>query len=137
MVRDSDNGGSAILTATTANNNPDDPNLKTLLDFKKVVVEEQKSGEKKIEEINTQLEGVKKQIDEERIQLDDLRSKLKQVNKEKDAEYPKFMELRNNIIDTKNQMRSLDDKVAALPLRRPSLGRSIVTCIASRNRLNK
>ena len=113
MVRDSDNGGSAILTATTANNNPDDPNLKTLLDFKKVVVEEQKSGEKKIEEINTQLEGVKKQIDEERIQLDDLRSKLKQVNKEKDAEYPKFMELRNNIIDTKNQMRSLDDKVAA------------------------
>jgi len=113
VVRDSDNGGSAILTATTANNNPDDPNLKTLLDFKKVVVEEQKSGEKKIEEINTQLEGVKKQIDEERIQLDDLRSKLKQVNKEKDAEYPKFMELRNNIIDTKNQMRSLDDKVAA------------------------
>jgi len=113
VVRDSDNGGSAILTATTANNNPDDPNLKTLLDFKKVVVEEQKSGEKKIEEINTQLEGVKKHIDEERIQLDDLRSKLKQVNKEKDAEYPKFMELRNNIIDTKNQMRSLDDKVAA------------------------
>jgi len=113
VVRDSDNGGRAILTATTANNNPDDPNLKTLLDFKKVVVEEQKSGEKKIEEINTQLEGVKKQIDEERIQLDDLRSKLKQVNKEKDAEYPKFMELRNNIIDTKNQMRSLDDKVAA------------------------
>ena len=113
MVRDSDNGGSAILTATTANNNPDDPNLKTLLDFKKMVVEEQKSGEKRIEEINTQLEGVKKQIDEERIQLDDLRSKLKQVNKEKDAEYPKFMELRNNIIDTKNQMRSLDDKVAA------------------------
>ena len=113
MVRDSDNGGSAILTATTANNNPDDPNLKTLLDFKKMVVEEQKSGEKRIEEINTQLEGVKKQIDEERIQLDDLRSKLKQVNKEKDAEYPKFMELRNNIIDAKNQMRSLDDKVAA------------------------
>jgi len=113
VVRDSDNGGSAILTATTANNNPDDPNLKTLLDFKKMVVEEQKSGEKRIEEINTQLEGVKKQIDEERIQLDDLRSKLKQVNKEKDAEYPKFMELRNNIIDTKNQMRSLDDKVAA------------------------
>jgi len=101
------------LTATTANNNPDDPNLKTLLEFKKMVVEKQKSGEKKIEEINTQLEGVKKQIDEERIQLDDLRSKLKQVNKEKDAEYPKFMELRNNIIDTKNQMRSLDDKVAA------------------------
>ena len=112
MVRDSDNGGSAILTATTSNSNPDDPNLKTLLEFKKVVVEEQNSGEKKIEEINGQLEGVKKRIDEERIQLDDLRSKLKQVNKEKDAEYPKFMEMRNSIIETKNQMRSLDDKVS-------------------------
>jgi uncharacterized coiled-coil DUF342 family protein len=113
VVRDSDSGGSAILTATTANNNnPDDPNLKTLLDFKKAVLEEQKAGEKKIEDINNQLESVKKQIDEERIQLDELRSKLKQVNEEKDAEYPKFMELRNSLIEAKNQMRSLDDKVS-------------------------
>ncbi|HUG96045.1 MAG TPA: hypothetical protein VMJ94_00755, partial [Nitrososphaera sp.] len=100
------------MTATTSNGNPEDPNLKTLLDFKKAVVEEQKMGETKIDEINTQLEGVKKQIDEERMQLDDLRSKLKQVNNERDAEYPKFVELRNNLIEAKNQMRSLDDKVS-------------------------
>ena len=112
MVRDSENGGSAILTATTENGNDSDPNLKTLLEFKKAVLEEQKTGEKKIEEINNSLEGVKKKIDEERIQLDDLRTKLKQVNEEKDAEYPKFMELRNSLIETKNQMKSLDDKVS-------------------------
>jgi uncharacterized coiled-coil DUF342 family protein len=112
VVRDSENGGSAILTATTENGNDSDPNLKTLLEFKKAVLEEQKTGEKKIEEINTSLEGVKKKIDEERIQLDDLRTKLKQVNEEKDAEYPKFMELRNILIETKNQMKSLDDKVS-------------------------
>jgi uncharacterized coiled-coil DUF342 family protein len=100
------------LTATTENGNDSDPNLKTLLEFKKAVLEEQKTGEKRIEEINTSLEGVKKKIDEERIQLDDLRTKLKQVNEEKDAEYPKFMELRNSLIETKNQMKSLDDKVS-------------------------
>ena len=113
VVRDSDNGGSAILTATTANNNPDDPNLKTLLEFKKSVLIEQKTGEKKIEDINNQLESVKKQIDEERIQLDEMRSKLKEVNEEKDKDYPKFMEMRNSLIQAKNQMRSLDDKVSA------------------------
>ncbi len=112
MVRDSDNGGSAILTATTANSNPDDPNLKTLLEFKKAVLEEEKTGGEKIEDINNQLEGVKNHIDEERIQLDDLRSKLKQVNEEKDAEYPKFIALRNSLIEAKNRMRSLDDKVS-------------------------
>lgn len=100
------------MTATTANGNDSDPNLKTLLEFKKAVLEEQKTGEKKIEEINAKLEGVKKNIDEERIQLDELRSKLKQVNEEKDAEYPKFMELRNSLIDAKNQMKNLDDKVS-------------------------
>lgn len=119
MVRDSDNGGSASLTATTtANGNnsgtPDpDPNLKTLLEFKKAVQEEQRTGEKKIDEINNRLENVKKQIDEERSHLDDLRAKLKHVNEEKDIEYPKFVELRNSLIDTKNQMKSLDDKVGS------------------------
>ena len=117
MVRDSDNGGSAILTTTAANNNnssPDsDPNLKTLQEFKKAVQEEQKEGDKKIEEINSKLEAVKKQIDEERAQLDDLRAKLKVVNEEKDAEYPKFVELRGNLIEAKNQMKTLDDKVGA------------------------
>ncbi|MEW6605253.1 MAG: hypothetical protein AB1351_11285 [Thermoproteota archaeon] len=111
MVRDSDNGGSIILTATTANGNTDDPNLKTLQEFKKTVIEEQKVGEKKIDEINAKLEAVKKQIDEERKQLDEHRSKLKQINEEKDAEYPKFVELRNSLIEAKNQMRNLDDKV--------------------------
>jgi uncharacterized coiled-coil DUF342 family protein len=88
-----------------------DPNLKTLQEFKKTVVEEQKQGDKKIEEINTKLEAVKKQIDEERMQLDELRAKLKGVNEEKDADYPKFVEMRNSLIEAKNQMKSLDDKV--------------------------
>lgn len=94
-----------------------DPNLKTLQEFKKIVLEEQKSAEKKIEEINTQLESVKKQIDEERIQLDDVRSKLKQVNEEKDADYPKFVELRTNLMDAKTQMKSLDDKLGSAAAR--------------------
>ncbi|HEX2013660.1 MAG TPA: hypothetical protein VLA68_00395 [Nitrososphaera sp.] len=114
MVRDSDNGSGATMTATTTNNlgtQDSDPNLKTLLDFKRGVQEEQKAAEKKIDEININLESVKKKIDDERIQLDELRAKLKQVNEEKDAEYPKFIEMRNSLIDTKNQMKSLDDKV--------------------------
>jgi len=108
-----------LSATTTANNNggvsvapnSDDPNLKTLVEFKKSVLDEQKGGEKKIDEINSSLDAVKKQIDEERMQLDELRAKLKGVNEEKDADYPKFVELRNNLIEAKNQMRSLDDKV--------------------------
>jgi putative ABC transport system permease protein len=108
-----------LSATTTANNNsgvstpnPDsDPNLKTLVEFKKSVIDEQKGGEKKIEEINNRLEAVKKQIDEERMQLDELRAKLKGINEEKDADYPKFVELRNSLIEAKNQMKSLDDKV--------------------------
>ena len=113
MVRDSDNGGSASLTATTANQgtSDSDPNLKTLHEFKKAVLEEQKNGEKRIDEINNSLDSVKKQIDSQRAELDELRAKLKQVNEEKDVEYPKFVEMRNTLIDTKNQMKSLDDKV--------------------------
>jgi uncharacterized coiled-coil DUF342 family protein len=117
VVRDSDNSSGATLTATTTNAShgaqDSDPNLKTLLEFKKSVQEEQKAGEKKIDEINNNLESVKKQIDDERTLLDELRAKLKQVNEQKDAEYPKFIELRNSLIDTKNQMKSLDDKVGA------------------------
>jgi putative ABC transport system permease protein len=108
-----------LSTATTANNNPEaDPNMKTLLEFKKTVIDEQKQGDKKIEEINTRLEAVKKQIDEERMQLDELRTKLKSVNEEKDADYPKFVELRNNLMEAKNQMKSLDDKVGQAKSRR-------------------
>ena len=124
VVRDSDSGGSAILTATATNSNSGDdeldPNRKTLLEFKRAVQEEQKTGDKRIEEINNKLDDVKKQIDEQRTQLDDYRSKLKQVNEEKDIEYPKFIELRESLIDAKNQMKSLDDKVGpvAAKLRR-------------------
>src|SRR5918911_3639363 len=109
VVRDSDSGGSAILTATATNGNSGDnldPNLRTLLEFKRTVQEEQKTGEKRIEEINNKLESVKKQIDKERSELDDLRAKLKQVNEEKDIEYPRFVELRSNLIEAKNQMKS-------------------------------
>jgi uncharacterized coiled-coil DUF342 family protein len=124
VVRDSDSGGSAILTATATNSNSGDdeldPNRKTLLEFKSAVQEEQKTGDRRIEEINNKLDSVKKQIDEQRTQLDDYRSKLKQVNEEKDIEYPKFIELRESLIDAKNQMKSLDDKVGpvAAKLRR-------------------
>jgi uncharacterized coiled-coil DUF342 family protein len=117
VVRDSDSGGSATVTATATDGNSGgdlDPNLKTLLEFKKTVQEEQKKGDKRIEEINNKLDGVKKQIDEERIQLDDLRSKLKQVNEERDIEYPKFAQLRDSLIEARNQMKNLDDKVGPM-----------------------
>ena len=123
VVRDSDSGGSAVLTATATNSNSSDeldPNRKTLLEFKGAVQEEQKTGDRRIEEINNKLDSVKKQIDEQRTQLDDYRSKLKQVNEEKDIEYPIFVELRESLIEAKNQMKSLDDKVGpvAAKLRR-------------------
>jgi uncharacterized coiled-coil DUF342 family protein len=115
VVRDSESGGSATLTATATNSNSGDddldPNRKTLLEFKRAVQEEQKTGDKRIDEINNKLDNIKKQIDEERAQLDDFRSKLKQVNEEKDIEYPKFVELRESLMEAKNQMKSLDDKV--------------------------
>src|ERR671912_262364 len=115
VVRDSDSGGGAILTATATNSNSGDddldPNRKTLLEFKEAVQEEQKTGDKRIEEINNKLDSIKKQIDGERTQLDDLRVKLKQVNEEKDNEYPKFVQLRESLMQAKNQMKSLDDKV--------------------------
>jgi uncharacterized coiled-coil DUF342 family protein len=87
--------------------------MKTLLEFKKSVTEEQKGGEKKIEAINTKLEEVKKQIDEERKQLDELRAKLKVVNEEKDADYPKFVEMRSTLLEAKSQIKSLDDRAGA------------------------
>src|SRR5215218_10110317 len=115
VVRDSESGGSATLTATATNSNSGDddlaPKRKILLAFKRAVQEEQKTGDKRIDEINNKLDNIKKQIDEERAQLDDFRSKLKQVNEEKDIEYPKFVELRESLMEAKNQMKSLDDKV--------------------------
>src|ERR687898_667885 len=73
VVLDSDSGGSAILTATATNSNSGDddldPNRKTLLEFKRAVQEEQKTGDKRIDEINNKLDNIKKQIDEERAQM--------------------------------------------------------------------
>jgi uncharacterized coiled-coil DUF342 family protein len=123
VVRETDTGGSAVLTATATNNNNNtgegelDPNRKTLLEFKQSVQEEQKAGDKRIEEINSKLDGIKKQIDEERTQLDDLRSKLKHVNEEKDVEYPKFVELRESLMQARSQMKSLDDKVGPVAIK--------------------
>ena len=119
MVREQQTEGGAAALATAApssnsNSSQDsDPNLKTLQDFKRAVQEEAKDGEKRIQEINTNLEAIKKQIDEERAQLDELRAKLKLINEEKDADYPKFVELRNNLTEARNQMKTLDDKVGS------------------------
>jgi uncharacterized coiled-coil DUF342 family protein len=118
VVRDTETSGSAVLTATATNGNSGDeeldPNRRTLLEFKRTVQEEQKTGDKRIEEINTKLDTIKKQIDEERVQLDDLRTKLKQVNEEKDIEYPKFVQLRESLMQAKNHMKALDDKVGPI-----------------------
>jgi uncharacterized coiled-coil DUF342 family protein len=112
-------GTSSATTATTTaarNNsikstqNDSDSNLNTLLGFKKSLVEEQKIGEIKIQELNNKIEDTKKQIDEERIELENLRVKLKQINDQKDAEYSKFTELKSNLMEAKNQMKSLDEK---------------------------
>ncbi len=67
---------------------------------------------KKIDEINLGLETVKKQIDDERNRLDEFRARLKQINEEKDIDYPKFVELRKSLTEARNQMKTLDDKVA-------------------------
>lgn len=120
MTRDKySNGNSSTATTTTtaarnntikSNQNPTDSNLNILLEFKKTLVEEQKTGENKIQDLNNKIEGTKKQIDEERILLEDFRIKLKEINDQKDTEYSKFTELKSNLIQAKNQMRSLDDK---------------------------
>ena len=127
MARDNYIAGtsSAATTTTTAarkntlksSQNPEDSNLNTLLEFKKALIDEQKTGEIKIEELNNKIEDTKKQIDKERIELEELRIKLKQINDQKDAEYSKFTELKNNLIQAKNQMKSLDEKAgpAGLP----------------------
>lgn len=120
MTRDKySNGNSSAATTTTtaarnntikSSQNSADSNLNTLLEFKKTLVEEQKMGEIKIQDLNNKIEGTKKQIDEERIRLEDFRIKLKEINDQKDTEYSKFTELKSNLIQAKNQMKSLDDK---------------------------
>ena len=124
MGRDqhSDGSGSTATTTTTAarnnnaaaqNQNSIDSNLKTLTEFKKALLEEQKSGDQRILELNNKIESTKTQIDEERTQLEDLRIVLKQINEQKDAEYAKFMELKKSLIEARNKMKTFDDKAGS------------------------
>lgn len=123
VVRDQhSNGNSSITTATTAtkNNtetkiekNPLDSNLKTLIEFKKNLLQEQKNSEQKIQELNSKIEDTKKKIDDDRDKLDDLRNKLKQVNDQKDIEFPKFKEIKSSLIESRTNMKNFDNKAGS------------------------
>ena len=106
-----------------------DSNLKTLLEFKKTLLEEQKSGEKIIEGLNKKIEDTKRQIDEGRVQLEDLRVKLKEINEQKDLHLSKFTEIKNTLVDARNQMKSLDEKTnsAGAKLRKERLNTTHLT----------
>ena len=85
-------------------------NLKTLLDFKNSLLEDQKNGEEVIQELNEKIEVTKKQIDEERETLEGLRIKLKEVNDVKEEEFPRFMELKELVLKARSQMKVIDEK---------------------------
>ena len=85
-------------------------NLKTLLDFKNSLLEDQKNGEEVIQELNEKIEVTKKQIDEERETLEGLRIKLKEVNDVKEEEFPRFMELKELVLKVRSQMKVIDEK---------------------------
>jgi uncharacterized coiled-coil DUF342 family protein len=105
--------GAATASATKKDNrseNTIDSNQKTLLEFKRSLIEEQKAGESQIDKINQKIEETKKIIDEERVKLEEERAKLKQINEAKDADYTKFTELKNNLIEERKRMKTLDSK---------------------------
>jgi uncharacterized coiled-coil DUF342 family protein len=85
-------------------------NLNTLIEFKNSLIEEQKNGETKIQEINEKIERTKKQVDKERQSLEELRIRLKEINGVKDEEFPKFMELKDQVMKARNQMKVIDEK---------------------------
>ena len=85
-------------------------NLNTLIEFKNSLIEQQKNGESKIQEINEKIENTKKEVDKERQSLEELRIKLKEINDMKDHEFPKFMELKDQVMKARNQMKLIDDK---------------------------
>ena len=87
-----------------------DSNLNTLTKFKKTLLEEQKAGEEKVESLNQSIESTKKEIDKQRMDLEDLRTRLKKVNEIKESEYTKFIELKNNLMEIRNKMKNLDEK---------------------------
>jgi uncharacterized coiled-coil DUF342 family protein len=87
-----------------------DSNLNTLTKFKKTLLVEQKTGEEKVESLNQSIESTKKEIDKQRMDLEDLRTRLKKVNEIKESEYTKFIELKNNLMEIRNKMKNLDEK---------------------------
>lgn len=112
-------GMTAAATTTTATTDKTDhkidrsswdSNLKTLIEFKKNLLEEQRKSEQEIQELNNKIEETKKNIDGNRNRLDDLRVHLKQVNEQKDSEYVKFKELKDSLLETRNEMKNLDNK---------------------------
>lgn len=107
----------AAASATKRENRNDgntiDSNQKTLVEFKKTLLEEQKVGEEDIEKINKKIEDTKKVIDDERVKLEAERLKLKQLNDVKDADYAKFMELKNSLIEERKRMKNLDSKATS------------------------
>ena len=123
MVQEQNSGNPATATSAAASGsttkkdnrseNSIDSNQKTLLDFKKSLIEEQKQGEAQIEKINQSIEETKKVIDEERVKLEAERLKLKQINEVKDADYAKFTELKTNLIEERKRMRTLDTKASS------------------------
>ena len=116
------NGNSGMATAattTTATTNKTDhnvnkssldSNLRTLIEFKKNLLEEQRKSEQEIQEINVRIDEAKKDIDENRNELDDLRVHLKKVNEQKETEYPKFKEMKNILVETRNEMKNIENK---------------------------
>jgi uncharacterized coiled-coil DUF342 family protein len=92
-------------------------NLKTLLDFKSSLLEDQKNGEQVIQELNEKIEVTKKQIDEEREILEGLRIKLKEVNDVKEEEFPRFMELKELVLKARSHMKIIDEKTSNKPTR--------------------
>ena len=87
-------------------------NLKTLLDFKNSLLDDQSNGEKIIQELNEKIEVTKKQIDNERERLEELRIKLKEVNDVKEEEFPKFMELKDMVLKARSQLKIIDEKTS-------------------------
>ncbi|HJU58681.1 MAG TPA: hypothetical protein VJ583_02960 [Nitrososphaeraceae archaeon] len=85
-------------------------NLKTLLDFKNSLLDDQKNGEKMIQELNEKIEITKKKIDDERERLEELRIKLKEVNDVKEEEFPKFIELKDMVLKARSQLKIIDEK---------------------------
>ena len=98
--------------STEALNKYVNSNLNTLIKFKKTLLEEQKTGEQKVDSLNESIESTKKEIDKQRMDLEELRTQLKKVNEIKESEYARFIELKNNLMEIRNKMKNLDEKAS-------------------------